>query len=77
MPRYIAFACGVLGFALASAAVECENQPRFTGGAGGYDTYRIPALAVTAKGAMTALPYPDQLNTFLSSRSLAQAMTVK
>lgn len=35
------------------------------------------AMAVTAKGAMTALPYPDQLNTFLSSRSLAQAMTVK
>ena len=35
------------------------------------------AMAVTAKGAMTALPYPDQLNTFLFSRSLAQAMTVK
>lgn len=35
------------------------------------------AMAVTAKGAMTALPFPDQLNTFLSSHSLAQAMTVK
>ena len=54
MPRYITFACGVLGFALASAAVECEKQPLFTGGAGGYDTYRIPALAVTAKGAVLA-----------------------
>ncbi len=29
------------------------------------------AMAVT-KGAMTALPFPDQLNTFLSSHSLAR-----
>ncbi|WP_407575395.1 aminoimidazole riboside kinase [Raoultella terrigena] len=35
------------------------------------------AMAVTAKGAMTALPFPDQLNTFLSSHALEQAMTVK
>ncbi|TGD36920.1 aminoimidazole riboside kinase, partial [Salmonella enterica subsp. enterica serovar Poona] len=35
------------------------------------------AMAATATGAMTALPFPDQLNTFLSSHSLAQAMTVK
>ncbi|PHM95561.1 aminoimidazole riboside kinase, partial [Salmonella enterica subsp. enterica serovar Typhimurium] len=32
---------------------------------------------VTAKGAMTTLPFPDELNAFLSSHSLAQAMTVK
>lgn len=35
------------------------------------------AMAVTAKGAMTALPFPDQLNTFLSSHPLAQVVTVK
>ncbi|WP_194207594.1 aminoimidazole riboside kinase [Superficieibacter sp. 1612_C1] len=35
------------------------------------------AMAVTAKGAMTALPFPDQLNTFLSSSSLAQVNTMK
>lgn len=35
------------------------------------------AMAVTAKGAMTALPFPDQLNTFLSSSSLAQVDTMK
>ncbi|WP_425444897.1 aminoimidazole riboside kinase [Superficieibacter electus] len=35
------------------------------------------AMVVTAKGAMTALPFPDQLNTFLSSHALAQVTTVK
>ncbi|WP_434638039.1 aminoimidazole riboside kinase [Klebsiella sp. I138] len=35
------------------------------------------AMAVTAKGAMTALPFSDQLHTFLSSHTLEQAMTVK
>lgn len=35
------------------------------------------AMAVTAKGAMTALPFSDQLHTFLASHTLAQAMTVK
>lgn len=51
----LALTCGLL-FALSPAARAAEpvQTPVFESGAGGYDTYRIPSVIVTPKGAVLA-----------------------
>jgi sialidase-1 len=52
--RYLAVLMLLLALPLPARAAEPVQAPVFVGGEGGYNTYRIPSVIVTAKGTVLA-----------------------